>query len=1290
MPSSPPVPPAAAADTASTVKTTTMEALLEASSRDADAMLSGLSKEEIRQRQQELERTLSPDLLTFMRTRKTLKSTSDDSNHHRNGRDQKRGSDRDRADDGIDPDSTAHCSSSSESTKPTTILVTGDPAYDESGEQNRTEKERVARVLSSIRTFQDLDAAYEAEMNQEHEDDRVPNSEVGDTRDEFSLACELLRSSSRRQTVWAARTVANRLRSDLDSGACCSLTEDDDGSEEGSTPWPYPTLLPVSLRCLLDAPIGGSSGYVLHTHVLQSIYYLLQLRACPSHVVDMSNMDTMASIYQLYFMDDSIPSPRISCCYSAASATAPSDNGSLGSDYTAGACAAAAVYDTSSQSAQSDGMSFAADPMWTLLSKMRIIPRLSTLVRPSTSSVGDAVTLAFFSDEAAIATCGILAMLAQRSPGAAVAIVQHRTLLSDLLIRSTLFPSPNDSIAISAEASDLDPKLAVPGLRLLCCLARQSRKAAQLLDVEAFLFRVVSLGDSLSRSDVGKRYYHLQVWALVLWRTLLRYGLALELTPTMLTLTVTHMTAGPSSTSLGPEIFSALGVVSRCVRVASQRQGRDQNEDSVPIEPIAHLSGGRACVISTWRHALKHLSNSSELSFLIDDDPAITLSGLRFYGSCLRFAEGYMDMQLVDESELSGDVKTSASSIHDDDSLVSSLLLMVKSDSFRDAVRFMLFRVFAQPNGSSDSAGDFQREAATSIFLESLTALVNHLRNYASAVNMRGFTLFSQLEASVGCVMVEEVVSAIREAGQGPRPLLVMSRCRRAWQTRMLSSTCNLLASMDDIHHRSLARFLSLYTIGHLECGDESRAAILFSHDWMFQPHSSSVSVSPVASMLIRELCRTQVSRSQVDHSFKLSGGFGITTSGGGSFELQSLRSEVDYVQPRATGEQLQLPFGPLWVWQILSGVIVVEDEDHEPTSNEVKSGEVAAIISSTLELILDLETSHDAFACWYATSFEIGTKLYHTVNVCLQPEPVFRTERIQLSVTCLLEIYTASRFDWVKSFTGACKSHSLTKTRKSDDHLGQTIITSRSDEVKVKQLLLPQDDSSARALEDFVSDLCDAFVEFGAEYPVFAQCVRLFLLPDFPAPVRCLVLHKLRGVTHLLTLAGDNVPRLLPRYLLGGLPDVDQSSKDDPTLTESLCATFHKSLGSRFESMGLVQSLAVAILVRSVASCVGSTNDDASGNLRTCSRRLGLVHRDLGVHVIQGASHFLLSNGRLPDLIEATFAPLSTLPCSTIESAFENSREWDHLIAKLRLMYSERKRSVAVKYQQGSETNAV
>ena len=86
------------------------------------------------------------------------------------------------------------------------------------------------------------------------------------------------------------------------------------------------------------------------------------------------------------------------------------------------------MFSSSSPSAVADGDGFRKDPMWTLLSKMKIIPRLAFILERQ-QHIEDIPAEAF------TAICGIISMIGQRSPGAASAIVQHKTLIPLILRR---------------------------------------------------------------------------------------------------------------------------------------------------------------------------------------------------------------------------------------------------------------------------------------------------------------------------------------------------------------------------------------------------------------------------------------------------------------------------------------------------------------------------------------------------------------------------------------------------------------------------------------------------------------------------------------------------------------------------------------------------------------------------------------------------------------------------------------------------------------------------------------
>lgn len=1231
--------------------------LREAAASDADAMLAGMTVDEIKREQNELQKVLSDETVAFLRAR-----------HARRQACQVPASPSGDSSSVAKPTGAANreptmeaaaAPSTSDDDRRTDLGAEDDPQADH---QTR-EKERLARVLASIRTHQDLDAAYEAEMQVQGTVDGTEQSGAPGDMDEFALACDLLRSSARRQTLWAARVVAERLRNDLRSGAYCSLSGRETNVMGSPPPWPYPVLLPVSLRCLLDSSPSGTCGYVLHTYLLQSIYFLLQLRACKSHVVNLLDEDSDLAIHQLYFMDDTLPTPRMSSCYSGAE-PATVDNSGSGANLIASATAA--VYDTSSQSAQSDGLSFASDPMWTLLSRMRLIPRLASLLH-ITGPVHSSPPVAL-SDEAFVSIGGILAMLAVRSPGAAVAIAQHETLLTDLLVRSTLVPAPTDT-AVSA----INPKLAIPAVRLLCCLAQQSRSAAQCVDVKAFLFRVVA---TAADSPADEPHRRLQMWALVLWRTVLRYGIGLDLTPTLFSLCVSHITLGPNDTSLGPELFAALTNVARCVRVANQRRCRDAKSAPIPGETMELLFGAGAWITSTWRHVLRHLENGHEA--LRDDNPASQVHALRFYASCMRFMESYVAIHLVDESETHGEFKTNGLGVFEEDACVASLLSIVRSDKFRELMHLAMLSIFAESDGSDQPIGNRSRESALFLFLDSLTALTLQLWNYAPR---DGSSSLIHVTTILEEAIVAESVTVVRtdksKFGEGAQD----SSWRIAWQNRFLFSSCNLVASLHGDHCEAVARGLCLFTIDMLQCGDESRAAILISHDWLFNVDATrSKTVSDLPSVLLRELCRTSCARSQLDHAFKLAGGFGITTEGFGAFDVQSLRSEADY--SLGDGDSLgglHLPLGPHWLWEMLSGVVIAGDGDvEEPLGSG--DDEVAEIIAAALELILELETSNDKFVCWYMSTLDKGIKLYHVINVCLQPESIFQREKIQSTLTSLLDVYLAANINWSSGIITACESHSLPKASKTSKSSSRDGAVTPHDSMDASKVALNRIlDESTRSLEDFVSDLCDAFTEFGAQYASFTRSIRTFLLPSFPSSVRCLVLEKLRGLTHLLSLEGEDQRQLLSLYLLGGLPTVDKSSKDAPEFIDALCALRNKTSRIRSESADFVHCLTVAVLVRSVANRLISINDDALGSLLTCMRRLAIQDRSLRIQVIQATARFLSSNGTISDLLEATFAwPSSSdekdsfFSVSAIEDAIDE-RGWDRLWISLRASISDR-----------------
>jgi hypothetical protein len=214
-----------------TAPLSSVDSLLQASSRDARAMMGKMSPTDIRESVQELASSMSPDTLAFLKKRAAQRQA------------------------GTQPASAGTTNSNIPLPTPTTAAtVTPRDSFDANpklakASNTSVEKDRLAQVLSSIKTYDDLDAAYAAEMGAlepEAEDTATPAAPAlapspAAVTDDFDLAASLLRSTVARQNLWAARVVYHRLQDDWEKGRLCSVR-----GGSGTTPWPYPAFLPVS------------------------------------------------------------------------------------------------------------------------------------------------------------------------------------------------------------------------------------------------------------------------------------------------------------------------------------------------------------------------------------------------------------------------------------------------------------------------------------------------------------------------------------------------------------------------------------------------------------------------------------------------------------------------------------------------------------------------------------------------------------------------------------------------------------------------------------------------------------------------------------------------------------------------------------------------------------------------------------------------------------------------------------------------------------------------------------
>eukprot|EP00957_Ditylum_brightwellii_P208186 15356209-Ditylum_brightwellii.AAC.2 len=183
-------------------------------------------------------------------------------------------------------------------------------------------------------------------------------------------------------------------------------------------------------------------------------------------------------------------------------------------------------------------------------------------------------------------------------------------------------------------------------------------------------------------------------------------------------------------------------------------------------------------------------------------------------------------------------------------------------------------------------------------------------------------------------------------------------------------------------------------------------AAMLISQSILFnvliteEGTTSFQSVRYVQEVLLREIIDTShQSQVQLDHSFKLLSGHEMSHSGGGSFQLESLRTEADrsVSPPQSTPSDtkddssssckiLSLPLGDDWLFKLLSGNIDLGNSPHQKIGRLQCTSE---IIFSAFRLIIYMERENTQ----YASSTASGAKIYFLLNSCLFPEDIVRQD---------------------------------------------------------------------------------------------------------------------------------------------------------------------------------------------------------------------------------------------------------------------------------------------------------
>jgi len=1256
-----------------------LSSLQKVAAHDANAMLDQMSPQERTENARELQASLSVETLAFLRKRAQSK-TQEKNNMSQPIHSSSTNNNISERSAGTINKQKITTTTTTTQTKTTSVEQTPSeqPALTSSTKadgNSSEEKERMAKLLSKIQSEGDLDEIYRAEMGNYsplQSSEISPDMAEQAAEDPFPLACTLLRSTSQRQNLWAAQVVCKRLQEQYDCGALCSVVVITTSSTVDlalhtpppfSPPWPFSTMLPASLRCLLDSSASRTNGYVLHTYVLQSLYNLMRLRACPEHVVDMdrtsepgNSATAAAAIYQEYFLEDAVPTPPTGSCYESIANIEAVD----ATNMPASSSTAAAAYKTgsSSTSAQKDGEAFAKDPMWTMLTRMCIIPRLAQLLKLAArqaSNSGERI----LPKEALVAICGILAMIGQRAAGAATAIVHHKTLMKDLLELTVM---PRDTAGDKEYINQpYDPVVAVPAIRLLCTVARQSRTTASSIPFDDIVPPLLAMKPS------NKAQLTLQKWSVILWRTLLRYGFGLPQIPIMVTIATSHMLQGNPGAdpySLTTELSSSFANILQSLQIAQRckpRNGNNTKEEVISEDQHEALSQADTWLTSSAHQVISQLEKLSSDSGSVE---AVFAEHMRFRSGQLQLLSAFLRAS-TEGSRLpvDGDTNDFDNATYNVianwmQSCQKVLAIFVKNGLLKQALEKASYAVFAldfkELRGAVDGLAD---EASACAFLCSFVSLQHFLllesKNY------------SHEDAGSLNFVIDRLACDVSESlAKGPQSTNALKErqlnttARRGWLNRagfavveLLTASMNigLLASKGtDYVNASVLRKLQFALLGRLERGDEAMAVILFSQDSSFQASGPVADVSILSSMFFREMCRSGAARTRLDHSFKLKHGPGISHDEFGCFKLSSLLSDADVPGQTANTPDFALPVGKLWLWQVLSSSVISQPKENlKPEAIENES-EVLEILSSCLALISELEDSEcvdDKYQ--YASLIPAGGKAYHLLMLCLQPESILQNEKISELAEKLLDKYICDlqKESFGVDFARACVAHTGIAKKKADK-----ILPKDKEEVKSEKLVSQLfdkpniditgqfDEWELRALEQFSGELCSAYIEYGAQYDLFTKCVRIFFLPPFPARVRGQVMRRLGDVLHLIGLPGEDdrtsfdcqqrLKLLLESSIIGGL----EASRDPAEFLDAIAAVYTKAIPRIV--FGYVLLLSVLLQSRHLAICL----QPEEIGIEAATRRLERMHTGFVSIVIDATKRFFTSDERTrSSLVHAT-----------------------------------------------------
>lgn len=1012
----------------------------------------------------------------------------------------------------------------------------------------REGKEKTSELLSSVRTPDDMDHVYNKALQlglaaelpssslETSPDVTNGGNFMSDRMKKLHISTSLLRSTVPKQRLLGAKRVCEILDEDVTELVVRrrehSYSDSYDLRE--SLREIYPQYLPVAVRCLLDeslATFQTTGGRILLSTIIRCIHSLMMLFVHPYHVITISpethGCDDPFILYQTCFMSDVSHCPPGTELYPPTQIR-PLDE--IGDDNAA--CYRA---DSSAATAASDSRAFYNDPAWTLLSRMRILPCLSDVLRcVSTESVTSEATIR--------SICGILAMLSVRSPGAASAIACHKGILPFLI-----------SYCLSPEISsdEIDEGLfkttnVQPALILLCTLARQSRDIAELeIPFQMIIPELQAILCVEAESEI-------QCWTVILLRILMRYSVGIEHVETLISLAAPCIEMMRQDSSLVAHYLTLFATICDV----------SKTDDRLAMSG-SWLSPSVTKCITSFQYVVKGGSKN---------DSRLASAQLRFIASYISTAaptkRSYY-IPIVSNESCSDVIKAALESEMLDNAL--AIVLRVSCNATWDACDYV-------PTLS------LKDEVIGCAFVSSFMTFVEVLGNLDLSKEIR-MKLVNKISASLEN-FARMNNSTIASTGNTFHP------ARQSWLVESEFSVLNILCK-ESSRVVSIWPLLSTFVyslVGRLNMGHEKFAEVIFRQQYLpFQVgHEIEQTDFSLQTLFLTELSIGDRGK-QLDHSANIYFMSDLNVRNNGP--LNSLRCTAD-ISGSSTNDvgvgRFFLPLGGIWMWNVLSSTVTSQ----EPT---VDQNDVSVdVVSHTLRLLLQLEMMTNASN--YVSSIHNGTKLYHATNVCLFPESVLSDDRVQSALDLLFQrlsgfkCSTMTDSTLVNDFIKACFGHSRIskETKKSiamGDVTGQTA-KKLHDMLNDGQSSMMSDEYSKdelKALDDFVEDLCNAFIEYGGQYSTFTNFIRLFLRHDFPAKVTSTVLTKLHPVLNLLTIEEEDRDALL-YYLTQSIRSQDSSRRDPSGVIDSFSHTLRKR-DKDLSRHDYAYLLAVAYLGRNLAS---------------------------------------------------------------------------------------------------------